>query len=89
MTYEAPYAKVIREAFPDDEQLRGIASQEMTYVMNCTGGRPSDNAYTAVRYVKLALRDTHAERLSSPSAIARMQAYLVENFGPRFMGVQS
>jgi hypothetical protein len=81
--------KVIREAFPNDEELWGIAAQEMTYIMNCTGGRPSDNACTAVRYVKFALRDTHADRLASPSAQARMQRYLIDNFGPRFMGVQS
>ena len=85
MSYEAPYATVIREAFPKDCELQSIARSEMTYVGNCTGGRPSDNARTAVRYVALALDSQNVNRLASPTAQVRMQGYLNARFG----GIQS
>lgn len=75
MTFVAPYQAVINEALAD-KALRGIASQEMTYVKNCTGGRPSDAARVAVHYVARAVQKRDAEQLSSPTARARMQAWL-------------
>jgi hypothetical protein len=73
---EAPYLTVIREAFPTDDALQMVARQEMTYVMNCTGGRPSDNAWTAARYTQLALDTRNENQLSSPTAISMMRSYL-------------
>jgi hypothetical protein len=81
----ASYAKVIHEAFPSDEELQGIARQEMTYIGNHTGGRPSDHARTAVYYVQAALDTQNVNRLASPTAQIRMQGYLNSRFG----GIQS
>jgi hypothetical protein len=72
----SPYAQVIQDAFPDDEDLQGIARQEMTYVKNCVGGRPSDAARVAVRYVTRAVQKSDPEQLSSPTARFMMLNWL-------------
>lgn len=75
----APYRMVIEEAFTD-EKLRTAASFEMQYVLNCSGGRPSDAARTAVRYVRAARDSGNAGVLASPTA-QRIMAEILGKVG--------
>jgi hypothetical protein len=75
MTPVAPYQAVINEAFADAE-LRSIAAQEMTYCMHCAGGRPSDNARIAVRYIIRAVSDNDPTKLASPTAQRRLADWM-------------
>jgi len=73
------YLQVIMRAFPGDEKLQMIARQEMTYMNNRIGGRPSDNARDAVMYLQRALNERSASVLSSPSAEGQLLDYLSED----------
>ena len=67
---------VIEEAFPGNDRLQAIASQEATYTGNCAGGRPSDAARTACTWVKRSLASSDPGILASPTAQSLMSDYL-------------
>jgi hypothetical protein len=73
---KSPFTLVLEEAFGDNKELLLCASFEATYTGNCVGGRPSDNARSAVRWVKDALKASDPMKLASPTAQKVMADYL-------------
>lgn len=74
--HKPAYRLVIEDYFPGDERLQDIAAQEMTYVRNHTGGRPSSVAHTASYWLKKAVDENlPVSALASPTAQAMLRDY--------------
>ena len=81
----SPSHQVIANCYPESGKLQAVARQEMTYILNCTGGRPSDAARSACRYVQLAQNSRDASKLASPTAQQMMQDFLdLDGFDTRY-----
>lgn len=76
-----------------DDDVCPIFEQEAHYVMNCTGGRPSDALATAIRYGLDGLTSPTAQsmrdRLRAADSIDLDDAiFLAERYGQPIPGVQ-